>query len=159
MKMSEIFFDISRETLTYQISWKFVHCKPRCSMLTEGQTDMTNRTESFRNFVKKPNTVRDCKPLQWPKHNLSKFSECDVVSDSTLLTSSLHITLTEAWILLFIWLFHSVFLPRFNILNSCTNTTCGDAAISLCTNDVLHYIFNLAQNVCWQCLVSRISYP
>jgi hypothetical protein len=87
-------------------------------MRTDGQTDMTNLTERLCNFVKNPNTVRDYKPLQLPKHNLSKFSECYVASDSTLLISLLHITLTEAWILLFLCLLYSVFLPQFNTLNS-----------------------------------------
>jgi len=41
---------IFEKILKYQISWKSVHGKPRCSKRTDVQADMTNLVVSFRHF-------------------------------------------------------------------------------------------------------------
>ena len=50
MKLLKFSWQFSRETLNYQISWKSVNWKPRCSIRTEGQTGMTKLTERFPQF-------------------------------------------------------------------------------------------------------------
>ena len=42
-----------RKILEYQISWKSVQWEPSCSMLRDGQTDMTKLIVTFRNFKPK----------------------------------------------------------------------------------------------------------
>ena len=41
-----------RKILKYQISWISAQWKPSCSLITDGQTDMTKLTAAFRNFAK-----------------------------------------------------------------------------------------------------------
>jgi hypothetical protein len=52
---TRIFSTGFRKVLKYQISWKSVQWKPSCSMLTDGQTDMTKLTVTLRNFANVPN--------------------------------------------------------------------------------------------------------
>jgi hypothetical protein len=49
-----IFSTDFRKILKYQISWKSAQWEPSSSMLTDGQTDTTQLTDTFRNFANAP---------------------------------------------------------------------------------------------------------
>jgi hypothetical protein len=53
-----IFSTYFRKILTYQISWKSVQREPKCSMWTDGRTDMTKLIVAFRNFANAPKKGR-----------------------------------------------------------------------------------------------------
>jgi len=46
-----------RTILQYQNSWKSVQWEPRCSLRTDGQTDMTKLRVAFRNFATAPKNL------------------------------------------------------------------------------------------------------
>jgi hypothetical protein len=49
-----IFLANFRKILKYRISWKYIQWERRCSMWTDGQTDMTKLIVAFRNFANAP---------------------------------------------------------------------------------------------------------
>jgi len=69
-----------RKFLKCQISWKSIQWKPKCSMRTNGRTDMTKLIVAFRNFAKaskkaadlifigvRPSSPFQIYPLSWYK--------------------------------------------------------------------------------------------
>ena len=52
--VTRIFWTDFRRVIKYQISWKAVQWKPRCSMWTDRETNMTKLIVAFRNFADAP---------------------------------------------------------------------------------------------------------
>jgi hypothetical protein len=62
-----IFSKDFRKILKYHISWQSVQLKPSCSMLTDGQADMTKQIVAFHNFANAPKMcgTRRLTPRSW----------------------------------------------------------------------------------------------
>jgi hypothetical protein len=68
---------IFKKMLKYQISWKSAHWEESCSMLTDGQSDMTKLTVAFRNFAKAPKGLATF--VMWTKYWQKSVRHWDIV--------------------------------------------------------------------------------
>ena len=143
---SEFSRHFSIKPLKYQISWKSVHWKPRCSMLTERQSDMKEANGCFPQFWEAAchryrlykNTMTStlsfkiprtwCRQCQQFVQFLTAYSIYCTLDLAVLLVSLFRVSSTVYCIKLLI------------------NIACSDAGISLCTADAVLYIFNLPQD-------------